>query len=428
VNGAWANELTPGSAITPLGSMLRRHGIRAGYTGKWHLDGAGYHGGGKPDGGFEPDWWYDGKRYIDDIGADRHRAFVQAVSGGVSPRDGWTREKAARSRQHDSAKALREAGCREELVWGHRVVDRGIDFLERVGSDPFVLTVSLDEPHGPFVTPPEFQEQYADRAVPPPGNYRADLKGKPALQKHQAEEFPLPGWEDFLEWRLQHIRCNTYVDYEIGRLIEAVERLHAEDTVIIFTSDHGDQMGSHGLLSKGAMMYEESARVPLIMRAPGGPSGAVCRAPVSLIDLPPTLMELAGRDVPEDFHGQSLLPLLRDPDDREFQDREVYIQFNRFGLHHQGYGDFYPIRCVVNNRYKLAVNLIDDRDELYDLEEDPMELRNLIDKPGLEPVRNDLHDRLLAEMQRTSDPFRGPAWGLRPWRRIQPRRWFYNAG
>ena len=87
VNGAWANELTPGSAITPLGSMLRRHGIRAGYTGKWHLDGAGYHGGGKPDGGFEPDWWYDGKRYIDDIGADRHRAFVQAVSGGVSPRD-----------------------------------------------------------------------------------------------------------------------------------------------------------------------------------------------------------------------------------------------------------------------------------------------------------------------------------------------------
>lgn len=425
-NGAWANEMTPGTAIPQMGTVARGLGMRAGYTGKWHLDGAGYHGGGKADGGFEPDWWYDGHCYLEEVGRERHRSFVQAIEGGVSAADGWTAEKAQRVRGHDPAKALREAGCREELVWGHRVVDRAIDFLEQVGSEPFVLVVSLDEPHGPFVTPPEFQEMFGDRQIPAPENYRASLEGKPSLQQRQAEEFPLPGWEDFLEWRLRHVRCNAYVDYEIGRVVEAVERLHGDSTAIVATSDHGDQMGSHGLLSKGAMMYEESTRVPFIAKMPGGAKGHVCAQPVSLIDLFPTVLDLAGETVPSTLAGSSLAPLFREPDAATSEERAVSIQFNRFGIFHEGYGAFYPIRCITNNRYKLAINLLDDRDELYDLREDPHETRNLIDEPGLAEVRANLHDCILEEMHRTSDPFRSPQWGLRPWRQVRPRKWFYG--
>lgn len=425
-NGAWANELTPGTAVPQMGTVLRGRGIRAGYTGKWHLDGAGYHGAGKADGGFEPDWWYDGSNYLDDVGTGRHRSFVHAITGGIGAGDGWTPEKAKQARQLNPAKALRDAGCTEELVWGHRVVDRAIDFLERVGTEPFVLVVSLDEPHGPFVTPPEFQEMFTDRNIPAPPNYRASLHGKPSLQKRQTEEYPLPDWKDFLEWRLSHVRCNAYVDHEIGRVMKAVERLHGDSTAVIATSDHGDQMGSHGLLSKGAMMYEESTRVPFIARVPGGPQGTVCRQPVSLIDLFPTILDLAGEPVPSTHHGTSLAPLLCSPQPPATEDRQVHIQFNRFGLYHQGYGAFYPIRCVTNHRYKLAINLLDDRDELYDLQEDPHEKNNRIDEPGLDEVRAELHEAILAEMHRTDDPFRGPHWGLRPWREVRPRAWFYG--
>lgn len=425
VAGAWANEMAPSRAFPLMGEALRGLGLRAGYTGKWHLDGAGYHGNGEVGGGFEPDWWHDGHRYLAETGIDRHRSFVRAITGGVSVGDGLTPERAAAMRAHDSAQALAEAGCRAELCWGHQVADRAIDFLERVGDEDFVLVVAPDEPHGPFITPPEWQERFSHRAIPPPHNFRADLDGKPAMQQRQAAEWAVPEWPDFLEWRLRHLRCNAWIDRQIGRVIEAVDRLHGTTTAVIATTDHGDMMGSHGLLSKGAMVYEECARIPFIARLPGGARGVSCSTPVSLLDLFPTVLDLHHRDVPPLLHGCSLAPLLRDPSlglGRE----AVPIHFNRFGLYHDGYGMFYPIRAMCDGRYKLALNLLDDRDEFYDLTEDPGETRNVIDEPGLVAERDRLHDLILADMEHTSDPMRSPAWGLRSWRRVEPRRWFYG--
>jgi uncharacterized sulfatase len=105
----------------------------------------------------------------------------------------------------------------------------------------------------------------------------------------------------------------------------------------------------------------------------------------------------------------------------------VHIQFNRFGVYHDGYGAFYPIRCVVDGRYKLAINLLDEVDEFYDLQEDPGEVTNLINEPGVAKERDRLHEDLLKELDRTLDPLRGPEWAARPWStRSSPKAYFHG--
>jgi len=422
VGGAWANEMTPARGVPLMGEVLQQSGVRAGYTGKWHLDGAGYHGDGQPGGGFEPDWWYDGKRYLDEIGEERHRALVKAITGGHGPKGGVTPQVGEAMRKHDAAAALRQLDCREEEVWGHRVADQAIDFLQTVGDDRFVLVVSFDEPHGPFVVPPRYAERYTVDDIPAPRNFAAPLDGKPALQQQQAQEFPVGAWKDFCAWRLRHVRCNAYIDEQIGRVIDAVDDLHADDTTIIYTADHGDMMGSHGLLSKGAMMYEQCTGVPLIVRTPDGLRGDVCDRPVSHLDLMPTMLEQVGVAPPAVQHGRSIAPLFENPaaDHRD----HTFITFNRFGIEHEGYGEFYPIRCVTDGRYKLAINLF-DTDELYDLQEDPDELNNRIEDAGLADVRHALHDAILEEMRRTQDPLRSAAWSARPW--STGRSWYFHG-
>ena len=189
--------------------------------------------------------------------------------------------------------------------------------------------------------------------APEPANFRASLAGKPQLQQDQAAEFDVGKWDEFLLWRQRHLRCNAWIDTQIGRIMDAVEQLHGDDTVLISTSDHGDMMGSHGLLSKGAMMYEECARIPFIARGPGIEPGSACDQPVSLTDLLPTALDLAGHQVPELLQGDSIVPLLRQQQS-SLPREAIQLQFNRFGIYHDGYGGFYPIRCAVDGRYKLC--------------------------------------------------------------------------
>lgn len=395
VAGAWCNNIAPHRHVALMGDIFRHYGYRAAYTGKWHLDGSAYFGDGQPGGGFEPDWWYDGKRYADDLGTEK-----------------FARYRAAQT--EDFA---------EDEYWGHRVASRAIDFLRAAGGDPFLLVCSFDEPHGPSAAPPAYREQFTPADIPRPPNYNAPLGDKPALhhvQRRQRGEIP---WEQTADWQCRFFGCNSYIDREIGRVVEAVEELHGDDTVIIYTSDHGDQRGAHGLWSKGPMMYEETCNIPFIVRMPDGPRGAVSRALVSHVDAIPTLLDLAGIDAPEVLHGASFAPVLRDP---SVSARETaLVSFTRFAVNHDSFGEFYPVRCLIDGRHKLIVNLF-ETDELYDLHEDPGETRNVLHEPACAAVRDDLHDRLLAEMDRIRDPFRSFRWGHRDWRRV--REAFYTGG
>ncbi len=393
VNGAWTNNVSPHSNIPLMGEIFRNFRYRAGYTGKWHLDGTAYYGDGQPGGGFEPDWWYDGKCYAGDIGPEMFRKYLSV----------------------STPEELEQAGFTEENIWGHRVADRALDFLERVGGDPFLLVVSFDEPHAPYVAPAEYWRSFCPDDVPRRPNYDAPVDGKPELQQVHHQENKNESLRAYWQKHDQEHRllaCNSYIDREIGRVIDAVETLHGDDTTIIYTSDHGDMMRAHGLRTKGPMMYEEVTNIPLIIKTPECRGGEVSSSPVSHLDILPTLLDMAGMEIPPVLHGYSLTPILSNPE-RKVRDC-VHISFNRFAINQDTYGGFYPIRCVCDGRYKLAVNLL-DTDELYDLENDPYEMENLITHNQYSDVREKLHCELLKEMGRTRDPFRSFHWGMRPW-------------
>jgi uncharacterized sulfatase len=214
--------------------------------------------------------------------------------------------------------------------------------------------------------------------------------------------------------------CNRYVDWEIGRVLDAVAAHLPEETAVIFTSDHGDHLGAFGLCAKGPTMYDHTIAVPLIIRPPAGAGSGGLRvdAVVSSVDLFPTMLDFAGvrtdnLTLAGGYAGRSLVPLAAGRAD-EGRDA-VFVEYGRFGIGHDQDDGFFPIRCIRTGDWKLAINLL-DTDELYHLAEDPEEERNLIADPGAASVRNELHDRLLDFQQQVRDPFRGPCWLSRPWR------------
>jgi uncharacterized sulfatase len=227
-----------------------------------------------------------------------------------------------------TADALRKAGFDEQNIWGHRVADRAIDFLNKVGNDRFVLAVSFDEPHGPCVAPPEYWERFEKIGLPCRPNYNAPIEGKPKLlqlfrEQKDASPQPVNGLLHYPAF----LGCNSYIDREIGRVIAAVDRLHADDTMIIYTSDHGDQLGSHGLVSKGPMMYEETSNIPLIIRSPGGARGAVSDALISHVDLIPTMLDLAGIEQP----AEAILACRQELDPSEGREKRKECVCKRLG-------------------------------------------------------------------------------------------------
>jgi len=399
--GAYCNNIAPHRHVDLMGTIFRHYGFRSVYTGKWHLDGSAYFGNGQTEGGFEEGWWYDGKCYLEDIGKDM-------------------REKYGRCQ---TAEELKENGFTEENIWGHRVADRAIKFLKKVGQEPFVLVTSFDEPHQPHVTPPEYWQKFDMNNVPRRPNFQAPIDGKTQILQIQREQNGEIEWEEFKKdnYLIQFFSCNSYIDREIGRVVDAVDELHGEDTVIIYLSDHGDQLRSHGLRSKGPMMYEETCNVPFIVKYPGGPKGAVSQSLVSSLDIIPTMLDMAGIEIPELLNGVSILPAIREPE-KKVRDHAM-ISFTRFAINADGVGAFYPVRAMTDGHYKLIINLL-ETDELYDLEEDPYEMKNVIYDRRYAEVRDNLHDKLLEEMDRVRDTFRSPRWGIRDWRK--PRKLLYS--
>ncbi len=396
--GAWTNNLPMGDNIKTMGHRFRDHGYRTGYIGKWHLDGHDYFGAGVCPDGWEEATWYDGKRYLDELSEEE----IHLWRNGLS-----------------TLEQLRTHDIGPEFTWADRISDRAVDFLQNRGDDPFLLVVSYDEPHHPFTCPPEYVEPFVDYAYPVGPAAFDTLQNKPAHQKEwAASEKPRPD-PGFLHHPL-YFGCNSFVDYQIGRVIDAVHSLAPEDTYIIFTSDHGDMLGAHRIWGKGPVMYEEITRIPFIIEQPQeAGAGRTSSTAVSHIDLLPTILDLAGQPIPPILEGRSLVPLVAGEED---PDRDVVIEFNRFEIEHDSWGGFQPIRCLVSGPLKLVINLL-HTDELYDLQEDPSELHNLIDDPAYAEARNTLHDRLLEWMYQKRDPFRGPSWERRPWRSERRLQW-----
>ncbi len=391
--GAWANHLALGQDIKTIGQYFGAQGYRTAYIGKWHLDGLDYFGTGVCPDEFEDEFWYDGRRHLEYLGPQRANL--------------W------RSQSLDSVDALLEHGIDRAFTWGGQITDRALRFLTEVSNDdrPWLLILSYDEPHHPWTCPPEFLERYHDAELPVPETFGTDFEGKPQVQREWSEWMGLDEASLAYNQRMT-LAATAFVDSEIGRVLDAADGL--ENTYLLFTSDHGNQLGAHRLMWKGPWMYEESIQVPLMIRGPGVPRDRVENRIVSQIDILPTLMELCDIPVPPIMDGQSFGGLLQEEANEQEHPNRAIVEFNRFQLDRDDFGAFYPIRCLVEERYKLVVNLF-DRDEFYDLERDPLEQVNLIDQPEYSAERDRMHGELLEWSYVRRDAFRSPQWEQRPW-------------
>ena len=394
-NGSFTNCYPLGANVKTIGQRLRDNGIHAGYIGKWHLDGGDYFGLGQCPDGWDEEYWYDMRCYLEEL----------------------TPEERVKSRNSETNKE----GIPEEFTYANRCAKRALDFLEKNKDEDFFLTVSFDEPHHPCLCPEPYCSMYEDYEFPKCPNVWDTLEGKPENQKIWAGNDRFSDRDALTIKRPYFFGSNSYADYEIGKVIDAAKK-YAPDAIIIFTSDHGDALQSHCLESKGAAMYDEIARIPLIVYGFG--RGQVCSGPVSHINLAPTILDYMGIKIPKVMEGESILPMLNDPSVKV--NDYVFTEFTRYEVDHDGFGGLQMMRGVFDGRYKLCIHLLDETDELYDLEADPYEMNNLINDEGYITERNRLHDALIKKMDDTRDPFRGYQWERRRWRTDAPEASYDN--
>lgn len=396
-NGSWGNDMPLGDNIKTVGERLSDNGLRTAYIGKWHLDGTDYFGNGRCPDGWDDEYWFDGRRFLEEM----------------------TPEERVLSRKLNTPKKIHKYGITEDFTYAHKCSNRAVDFLSKYGDESFFLVVSYDEPHGPFTCPPPYCDMFKNYEYPLGKNAGDMLENKPVHQKEWAEAAGLPKDRETLK-RPMYFGCNSYVDYEIGRVIEAIDQ-YAPDSLVIYTSDHGTPLLSHGLPSKGPAMYEETTRIPFIVRWPGNaPENSVCIRAVSHIDIVPTILDFMDLERCDFLEGKSMLDTFMNPE--KCPNDTIFMEFNRYEIDHDGWGGFQPIRCAFDGRYKLVINL-HYTDELYDIKIDPEEMTNLIDSEEHVEIRDRLHDEILKWMNSTRDPFRGTIWERRTWRKELKQRW-----
>ncbi len=389
--GVWGSNMPLGENVKTLGQRMGDNGFECAFVGKWQLDGGDYFGMGRCPEGWNPDYWYDMRSYLEEL----------------SPED----------RKRSRSRASNAEGVKEEFTYTHRCVDKAIQFLSKNYESKFLLALSFDEPGFPHLAPQKFIDWYKDYQFPTGKGFGDKLERKPAHQK--AWSAALPAITRMGDAEI--FGANSFVDYEVGRFIQALDKF-APNALVIFTASCGDMLGDHSLMGCGPAAYEDVAKVPFIIRWTGfAPEGAVCRHPVSHVDVVPTIIESAGFQVPKVLDGKSLYIAIKEPEVKTNQ--EVFVEYGRHCADVDGLGGFQPMRAITDGRYKLVVNLLSS-DEFYDLESDPEEVENRIDDASLSVARNALHDKLLAWQNKSRDPFRGYAWSLRPWRTdAKPATW-----
>jgi arylsulfatase A-like enzyme len=201
-----------------------------------------------------------------------------------------------------------------QLAWG---ADMTVQLLRHAaqGNAPFFLRWDPSEPHLPNVVPEPYASMYPPATIPPWPNFADPLTGKPFIQHQQRRTWGIDqwGWSDWAPIVGRYLGEITLLDHQLGRVLATLDELGiAENTVVIYTADHGDLCGAHGMIDKHYVMYDELVRVPLIVRWPGQiAANQNCGAFISsAVDLAATFCDLAGVERPSTFAGQSILPLV----------------------------------------------------------------------------------------------------------------------
>ncbi len=285
--------------------------------------------------------------------------------------------------------------------------DRAIDWLKSADHEkPFCTWVSFPDPHHPFDCPEPWSRLHDPAEVDLPADRTRNFEGRPWWHEAVLTNEPT-GPKENAEVRkaysripeqsdaqLREIIANTYgqialIDHNVGRILIALEDAGlADDTIVIYISDHGDWLGDHGLILKGPMHYEGLLRVPMIFRGPGIPKGKVVDEPVSTLDLSATFADYGKCDPLLPQHGASLRDLIEtDTATRDYALSEWELLPTRAGVG-------LSLRTVRTKSHKMTVDLVSGAGELYDMIADPGEARNVFDDPDYMDVRQSLEGYL----------------------------------
>jgi len=417
--GCTANNV-PLPAGTPcLPELLPPGDYVTGYHGKWHLGDEVFR-----QHAFD-EWVSIEDMYVPHYSPGRDRSarsdyhrFLLAAGVHPPPRGIFGRAETARMPERLSKPAfLAREACR---------------FIRANARRPWILYVNFLEPHMPFFGPRDGQYDPSDVTLP--GNFDAPpaedqpLKAR-LMARYYAERghsgLPLRTEADWRRMIANYWGLCSLVDTHVGTILEAVADCGLwDETVVVYTSDHGDMMGSHRMIAK-CTMFEEAVRVPLLVKLPGQGRGRGVVGPVSQIDLLPTLLDLLGAPAPPELQGASLRPAL---EGRAGGREEVFVEWNGddSGLPLDDGGDYPddlaaiapaaaaraavgdPVRSVVTaDGWKLNASAAGEN-ELYDLHADPLETANLFRRPESARVLRRLTDRIRRWQERTADTIELP--------------------
>ncbi len=302
------------------------------------------------------------------------------------------------------------------------VGDRSVAYLQQQTADePFCLWASFPDPHHPFDCPEPWCRLHRPEEVDLPEHRTLDLDRRPWWHRASLEREPQLADPEMRRFRakasriptqtdaqLADMTANYYgmlalIDHQVGRILSALQDQGlADNTIVIYTSDHGDLLGDHGLYLKGPTPYEGLLNVGAVVRGPGVPAGKVVDRPVSTLDLAATFTELGGASLPEGAQSRSLWPLItRDDATRDVAYCEWNVAASRVGV-------ALELRTVRTRTHKCTFELGSGAGELYDLVDDPQEMVNRFDDPAYAAVRRELEALMKARPGPVRDPLPTP--------------------
>ena len=296
-------------------------------------------------------------------------------------------------------------------------IERAISFIggaERF-KQPWFFSLNMFDPHHAFDPPVAALERYRDVIddIPLPNYVEGELENKPIWQQidHTGAYGNRAGYPytemsdtDHRWLRAAYWAMIDVIDTQVGRLLDFLEETgQRENTIIIFTSDHGEMLGDHGIYLKGPYFYEPAVRVPLIISGPGMlNNGNRSDALVELVDLAPALLEASDMERHSGMQGQSLLPLLTGEKDLDTHRDDVYCEYyNAMGWHREPAAHATMVR---SRQHKIVVAHGTGGGELYDLKLDPQETNNLWDSADHTAIRLEMQERVIDRMAWTVDP------------------------
>ncbi len=386
--GMVINELRVMPDPDAVGHVLSDAGYRTGYIGKWHMYGKNH----STEQQFVPPGPY--RLGFDDYWAASN--FNHKYYEGFYFNDTFDKKEI-------------------EGYEPHAQTDMAIDFMRRAqqNEEPFALFLSWGPPHDPWNwgnSPETFNHLFRDREFPDPPNFSADGHARYWVPRWDEEWYRENWMPTRFQKRQGYAAQTSSLDWDLERLLTALDRMGlTDDTIFVFTSDHGEQFGSQGRIAK-KIFYEESARVPFLIRYPGVIEPHVNDACLNVVDIVPTLFGLMGLDVPDSMEGMNLSHLARGEDGPEPE--AAFLQ----GLGHTYmWRDGDEWRAVRDKQYTYAKMLADGSEFLFDNLEDPYQTRNLVDDPSHRGTREYLRDWMQTRMADLNDEFRPTSWYQDRW-------------